>query len=199
MLSTLMHLTHATATNAFVSLSPLSSDDREPLRAIAADRAIWTFWPRDMAIEKWDDNFDWMLGEQDAGRWLFHSVRDSNGALVGQTCYLAIRPEHKGVEIGGTWYVPSAHGTKINPSCKLMLLEHAFACGAQRVELKTHANNARSRAAMLKMGGTFEGIHRCHMLLHNGSWRDTAWFSVLAQEWPSVKAGLEARLRCSVV
>jgi N-acetyltransferase len=189
-----MHLTHVTATTPFARLTPLSPQDREPLRAIASDPAIWTHWPRDMAHEKWDENFDWMLGEQDAGRWLLHTVRDEDGSVVGQTCYLAIRPEHKGVEIGGTWYVPSVHGTKINPACKLMLLDHAFACGAQRVELKTHANNARSRAAMLKMGATFEGVHRCHMLLHDGTWRDTAWYSVLADEWTRMKAGLEARL-----
>jgi N-acetyltransferase len=147
-----------------------------------------------MAPEKWDENFDWMLSEQEAGRWLLHTVRDGDGQIVGQTCYLAMRPEHKGVEIGGTWYAPSVHGTKVNPACKLMLLEHAFACGAGRVELKTNANNARSRAAILKMGAQFEGVHRRHILLYDGSWRDTAWFSVIAEEWPDVKARLEARL-----
>lgn len=189
-----MHLTHATAATPFASLSPLTRQDREPLRAIATDPSIWAHWPRDMAPDKWDSNFDWMLGEQEAGRWLLHTVRDGDGKIVGQTCYLAIRPEHRGVEIGGTWYVSRVQGSKVNPACKLMLLEHAFACGARRVELKTNANNARSRAAMLKLGGTFEGIHRCHMLLYDCSWRDTAWFSVLAEEWAGVKAGLLARL-----
>ena len=140
------------------------------------------------------ESFDWMLAAQTAGRWLLHTVRDGHSTIIGQTCYLAIRPEHKGVEIGGTWYAPSAQGTNVNSSCKLMMLDHAFACGAQRVELKTHANNARSRAAMLKMGATFEGIHRRHMLLYDGSWRDTAWYSVLADEWPDVKTQLETRL-----
>jgi N-acetyltransferase len=190
----MMNLTHATASTPFASLSPLAADDREPLRAIAVDPALWTYWPRDMAASKWDENFDWMMGEQAAGRWLAHTVHGPDGVVIGQTCYLAIRPEHQGVEIGGTWYVPSVHGSKVNPACKLMLLDHAFACGAQRVELKTHAKNARSRAAMAKMGATFEGIHRCHMLLHDGTWRDTAWYSVLADEWAGVKAGLEARL-----
>lgn len=189
-----MILTHATATNQFATLSPLSAQDRDALRIIAADPSIWSHWPRDMAPEKWNENFDWMLAEQEAGRWLLHTVREERGQVVGQTCYLAIRPEHKGVEIGGTWYAPSAQGTKVNPSCKLMMLDHAFACGAQRVELKTNANNARSRAAMLKMGATFEGIHRRHMLLYDGSWRDTAWYSVLADEWPEVKTQLETRL-----
>jgi N-acetyltransferase len=189
-----MHFTHATVGTPFASLAPLAEQDRELLRTLASDPAIWTYWPRNMAPANWDANFDWMLGEQAAERWLLHTVRTPQGELVGQTCYLAIRSEHKGVEIGGTWYLPSVHGSQVNPSCKLMLLEHAFACGAQRVELKTHASNARSRAAMLKMGATFEGIHRRHMLQHDGTWRDTAWYSVLAEEWPRVKAGLEARL-----
>jgi N-acetyltransferase len=189
-----MLFTHATAATPFASLSPLTPEDREPLRRAASDPTIWTYWPRDMAAAKWDANFDWMLNEQAAGRWLLHTVRLPDGRVVGQSCYLAIRPEHKGVEIGGTWYVPSVHGSKVNPSCKLMLIDHAFACGAQRVELKTHASNARSRAAMLKMGATFEGVHRRHMLLHDGTWRDTAWYSVLADEWAEVKVRLEARL-----
>jgi N-acetyltransferase len=194
MLSILMLITHATAATPFASLAALTEADREPLRAAAADPSIWTHWVKDMSPEKWDREFDWMLGEQAAGRWLFHTVRDGESVVVGQTCYLAIRPEHRGVEIGGTWYVPRVHQTKLNPACKLMLLDHAFACGAQRVELKTNALNARSRAAILKLGTTFEGIHRRHMLQHNGIWRDTAWYSVLADEWPGVKAGLQARL-----
>jgi RimJ/RimL family protein N-acetyltransferase len=147
-----------------------------------------------MAASKWDANFDWMLAEQAAGRWLFHTVRAPDGNVLGQTCYLAIHPDNHRVEIGGTWYVPTVHGSHINPACKLMMLDNAFVCGAQRVELKTDANNARSRAAILKMGATFEGIHRQHMLRPDGSWRDTAWYSVLADEWAGVKAGLEARL-----
>jgi N-acetyltransferase len=189
-----MLLTHAVDTTSFAALAALSEQDREPLGAAAIDPAIWTHWPRDMAAHKWDDNFDWMLGEQAAKRWLLHTVRTPGGQIIGQTCYLAIHPDHHRVEIGGTWYVPSVHGSKVNPACKLMLLDNAFGCGAQRVELKTDANNARSRAAILKLGATFEGIHRHHMLRPNGTWRDTAWYSVLAHEWADVKAGLEARL-----
>jgi N-acetyltransferase len=189
-----MLISHVEASTAFATLSPLTPEDRESLRAIANNPAIWTHWVKDMSAAKWDREFDWMLGEQAAGRWLFHTVRDPIGTVIGQTCYLAIRREHKGVEIGGTWYAPNYHATKVNPACKLMMLEHAFACGAQRVELKTNANNARSRAAILKLGASFEGIHRRHMLQQDGSWRDTAWYSILADEWPNVKTGLEARL-----
>jgi RimJ/RimL family protein N-acetyltransferase len=136
-----------------------------------------------------------------AHRPLSHASRDSSPAsggakvkLVGQSCYLNPRPRDAGVEIGSTWYAGSAQGTFVNPAAKLLLIGHAFACGAERVELKTDALNARSRAAMLKMGATFEGIHRRHMRRADGTLRDTAWFSVLREEWPEVKAGLEARL-----
>ena len=177
-----------------VSLAPLTEADRADMQQAAADPALFRYWPRDMAVDTWDQTFDWMLQEQAAGRWLLHTVRAEDGRLLGQTCYLAIRPEHKGLEIGGTWYVADAHGSHVNPACKLALLENAFACGAQRVELKTDARNSRSRAAILKLGATFEGIFRRHILLPDGHWRDTAWFSILRDEWPSVKANLEARL-----
>jgi N-acetyltransferase len=75
-----------------------------------------------------------------------------------------------------------------------LLIGHAFACGAERVELKTDALNAQSRAAMLKLGAVFEGVHRKHMRRADGSLRDTAWFSVVREDWAGVKAGLEARL-----
>jgi N-acetyltransferase len=189
-----MKITHCQSTTPFASLSPLVPEDRDTLRLAAADPTIWTHWPRKMTAERWDQNFDWMLGEQEAGRWLLHTVRDPQGQVIGQTCFLAMRPDDKGVEIGGTWYVPLTHSTKVNPACKLMMLTHAFKCGAERVELKTNANNARSRAAILKLGASFEGIHRHHMLQHDGTWRDSAWYSILSGEWPAAKAGLLARL-----
>jgi N-acetyltransferase len=189
-----MHITHVTAATAFASLSPLVLEDRDALRLVANDPAIWTHWAKDMSAQHWDRQFDWMVGEQAAGRWLLHTVRDGEDRVIGQTCYLAIRPEHKGVEIGGTWYASATHSSKVNPSCKLLLLDHAFASGAERVELKTNANNTRSRAAILKLGASFEGIHRHHMLQDDGTWRDTAWYSILADEWGHVKTDLEARL-----
>jgi N-acetyltransferase len=189
-----MDLRHIALANAHVRLVPLDEAHRAPLREAAAEPATWAHWPRDVVGDGWDATVDWQLAEQAAGRWLVHTVFIPDGRAVGQSCYLALRPEHHSVEIGGTWYAPDMRGGTVNPACKLLLLGHAFACGAQRVELKTDSENARSRAAMLKMGATFEGIHRRHMRRPNGTWRDTAWFSVLAEEWPRVNAGLEARL-----
>ena len=97
-------------------------------------------------------------------------------------------------EIGATWYAPHAQGTKINPAAKYLLLGHAFACGAERVEIKTDSENMRSRAAIVKLGAVFEGVHRHHMRRADGTWRDTAWYSILKAEWPAVKTKLEQRL-----
>lgn len=135
-----------------------------------------------------------------AHRLLSHASRDSSPAsgganrIVGQSCYLAIRPRDAGVEIGGTWYVREAQGTAVNPAAKLALLDNAFAQGAERVEFKTDALNAQSRAALTKLGAIFEGIHRRHLKRHNGTWRDSAYFSIVRDEWPGVREKLEARL-----
>lgn len=189
-----MRLTHCVIETPHVRLAPLAADHEAELAAAAADPAIWAWWPRGDVGADFAAHFAWQMAEQSAGRWLLHMVMAPDGAIVGQSCYLNIRPDHAGVEIGGTWYAPAAQGTKINPAAKLALLSHAFACGAERVELKTDALNARSRAAMEKMGAQFEGVHRRHMRYPDGRWRDTAWYSVIAADWPAVRAGLEARL-----
>jgi len=190
-----MQLVQQTLENAHVRLEPLTEAHRRPLEGPAmADAATWRWWPRDMMGDGWNAQFDWQLAEQAAGRWMLHAVIAPDGGAVGQSCYLNHRPEHRSVEIGGTWYGPAARGTAINPASKRLLLGHAFDSGAERVELKTDALNAASRAAMLKMGASFEGVHRRHMLRPDGSWRDTAWFSVIREEWPRVRDGLDARL-----
>jgi len=111
------------------------------------------------------------------------------------TRYLALRPADRGLEIGWTWLTPAAWGSGANIEAKLLQLGHAFdALGCIRVELKTHAANARSRGAMERLGATFEGIHRKHRIVPGIGVRDTAWYSVLDDEWPAVRAGLLARL-----
>lgn len=118
----------------------------------------------------------------------------ANERIVGQTCYLAIRPEHSGVEIGGTWYAREAQATAINPAAKLLLITHAFACGAERVEFKTDALNVQSRGALTKLGATFEGIFRRQMRRPNGTMRDNAYFSIIRDEWDEVRVKIETRL-----
>jgi RimJ/RimL family protein N-acetyltransferase len=115
--------------------------------------------------------------------------------IVGSTRFLALRPEHRSVEIGWTWLHPSVWGTGVNVEAKLLMLRHAFdAWGCRRVELKTDALNDRSRGAMEAMGATFEGVHRKHMLVRGGENRDSAWYSVTDDDWPRVRDGLAARL-----
>jgi N-acetyltransferase len=115
--------------------------------------------------------------------------------IVGSTRFLALRPEHRSVEIGWTWLHPSAWNTGANVEAKLLQLAHAFdTWGCRRVELKTDALNDRSRRALEALGATFEGIHRKHMLVRGGENRDSAWYSVTDDEWPAVRKRLEERL-----
>src|SRR4051812_11583606 len=118
-----------------------------------------------------------------------------DGRAVGSTSYGDIDLSVGGIEIGWTWYTPALWATAVNPECKLLLLGHAFDdLGAGRVFLKTDALNARSRAAISKLGAAYDGTLRHHRLRSDGSVRDSAYFSVLAAEWPTVRDGLRARL-----
>jgi RimJ/RimL family protein N-acetyltransferase len=123
------------------------------------------------------------------------TVRRKDGRVLGSTRYLALRPEHRSLEIGWTWLHPDAWGTGANVEAKLLMLEHAFErLGCLRVELKTDARNERSRGAMAALPAQFEGVHRKHMLVRGGQRRDSAWYSVLDDEWPEVRANLLRRL-----
>ncbi|HWG55766.1 MAG TPA: GNAT family protein [Gaiellaceae bacterium] len=125
----------------------------------------------------------------------FVTVRRADGRVVGSTRFLALRPEHRSLEIGWTWLHPSAWRTGANVDAKLLQLTDAFErLGCRRVELKTDARNERSRRAMEALPAVFEGIHRKHMLVRDGESRDSAWYSVIDDEWPVVKANLERRL-----
>ena len=135
--------------------------------------------------------------------WLMWTVRLATplgdlpaGAAVGTTSYLEVVPRDSRGEIGFTVYTPPVWATTVNPECKLLLMGFAFEqLGWQRVELKTDIRNTRSQAAIAKLGAVREGILRQHMLRRDGSLRDTVMYSVVADEWDSVRAGLEARLR----
>lgn len=179
--------------NAHVQLLPLAPDHLPGLRVAAADPALWRWWPRPGLDRAFDAGADWLQREVAAERMIAFTV--FHGAtIVGQTCFLALRPEHAGMEIGHTWYAPGVQGSAVNPAAKLLLLDHAFTHGIERVELKTDALNVRSRAAILKLGATFEGVFRHHLRRPDGTWRDTAWYSILATEWPDLRDRLRARL-----
>lgn len=180
--------------NAHVRLEPIEERHRDGLCNIADDESIWRYIPFSIAEMGYTRWFDWLLHEQSGGRWFPFAVLRPNGEIVGQSCYIHPRPRDRCVEIGGTWYAPSVQGTRINPAAKLLLLELAFSCGAERVELKADAANLRSRRAIEKLGCAFEGVLRRHMLRPDGTWRDTAYYSLLREEWPDARRGLEHRL-----
>lgn len=175
-------------------LEPYAPTHRAGLLAAGGDATLFRWWPRAMAGDDFARTLDWLEAEIAAGRWRAFTVMQPDGRILGQTCYLNIDWTHDRVEIGGTWYTAEAQGGVVNPIAKLLMLGAAFDGGAERVELKTDSMNARSRAAILKLGATFEGVFRRHLRRPDGTWRDTAWYSILRDEWPDVRARLLTRI-----
>lgn len=182
--------------NGFVRLEPLAETHREGLRAAcAADREIWaSLYPYSMMGEHFDPFWTRMQAERAAGRALVFAVM-VDGACVGSTGYLNIDRRNRALEIGGTYYRPDQRGGAVNPAAKHLLLRHAFASGARRVRFNVDALNARSLAAMRKLGAVEEGTLRQDRICWTGRVRDTVVFSILADEWPGVSDGLLTRLR----
>lgn len=139
---------------------------------------------------------DAALTAQAAGReQAFATVDRSSGRIVGSTRYLNIEPAHRRLEIGYTWLAPAWQKSAINSEAKLLMLDHAFdRLGANRVEFKTDARNDPSRTALLGIGASFEGIFRRHMIVQQGVLRDSAYYSVVIDEWPAVRRQLEQRV-----
>jgi RimJ/RimL family protein N-acetyltransferase len=178
----------------FVALEPFMAAHRGSLIAAAQAPGIFTHMPYDMS-RGYGPQFDWHMGEIARGAYVSYAVRRlGDGVLVGATSYLAMVPEHARVEIGSTWYMPQAQASAVNPEAKYLLLGNAFAKGWNRVEFKTDSRNARSRAAIAKLGATQDGIMRAHMWMPQGYWRDSVYFSILGGEWPAAKARLEERI-----
>lgn len=177
-------------------LEPFVEAHREPLRAAAADPDLWRFHYLNLHGQTFDRYFDHYLAETAAGRECAFVIFDkATGQVAGSSAYLAIVPMHKRLEIGSTWYAKSFQGGRTNPAAKRLLIGHAIETrGWNRVEFKLDSRNARSWAAMKKLGAVEEGIHRNHMLLPDGHIRHSVWFSITPDDWPGVKAGLEARL-----
>ena len=118
-----------------------------------------------------------------------------NNRMVGSTSYLDVAPKRKIAEIGSTWYSSEVQGTVVNPECKYLLLKHAFEdWSAIRVQLGTDVKNVHSQRAILKLGAKFEGRLRNHGIRPDGSIRDSMLYSIISEEWPTVKKGLEARI-----
>jgi N-acetyltransferase len=181
----------------FVRLVPLTLEHVDSLCAVGLDPSLWTWTP--VRISDCDAMRVFVveaLAEQEAGSALpFATMVRELGQVVGSTRFMSIAPSHRRVEIGGTWIAPAWQRTRANTEAKYLMLRHAFeAWKCMRVELKTHAQNAKSRAAILRIGAIEEGTLRKHLLQADGSIRDSVYFSILDDEWPNVKLKLEAML-----
>lgn len=179
----------------YVRLEPLEERHRELVRPAAQHPEIFTVTTSALGT-LYDPYIDAALRRSDGVHELAFAVfYRPYGHYVGMTRYLNIDEPNKRLEIGSTWYEPSVWAGKVNPECKYLLMQHAFeTLKFNRVEYKTDVRNARSRAAILKLGATEEGIFRKHMVLADGHVRDSVYFSIVNDEWPAAKVGLEKRL-----
>jgi len=181
--------------NRFVRLEPLADAHAADLRAACdADPEIWTaLYPFSWAGEHFAPTWKRGMRDRDAGTYLPYAVM-VDGRCAGTTAYLTPDPANASVEIGSTYYRPEVRGGPVNPAAKRLLLAHAFDSGARRVQFKVDALNARSRAAVTKLGAVQEGVLRQDRVAWTGRIRDTVFFSVLADEWPAVRDRLDVRL-----
>ena len=181
----------------YVSVIPLTMDHHDDLVEAAADGELHRLWytmipkPEDVGVE-----IERRLGLRKTGSMLPFAIIDkASGKAVGMTTYMNIDAANRRLEIGSTWYRQSVQKSPLNTECKLLLLQHAFEkldCIA--VEFRTHFMNQQSRRAIERLGAKLDGILRSTMVLANGSLRDTAVYSIIASEWPAVKANLSWQL-----
>ena len=184
-----LHGTHA-------ALVPLSPDHAGELAEAAADGDLHELWYTTIpAPDAVPAEIARRLALRERGTMLPFAVLDAAGKTVGMTTYMNIDATARRVEIGSTWVGRSAQRGPLNTECKAMLLRHAFEeldCIA--VEFRTHYINHQSRRAIERLGAKLDGILRAHMVMANGTIRDTAVYSIVAPEWPTVKAHLQWQL-----
>ena len=189
-----------------VTLISLEKEHFPELESLSKDQKIWEFYPFDGTnSEKFTNAFELALLEMKSGtQFPFVIFHKKDNKIIGSTRYLDIQPKHKKLEIGWTWLQPDYWATDVNLECKLLLLSHCFeVLQLSRVQLKTDENNQRSRKAIQKIGGEFEGILRNDMVRDNGTKRNSAYYSIIEEEWPNKKAILisllnERRILCNI-
>ena len=180
-----------------VELVPLAMEHLEELKLAVADGELWRLWytfapePERMA-----DEITRRLGLQAGGTMLPFAVLEAGtGRAVGMTTYMSVDGVNRRVEIGSTWYARRVQRTGLNTEAKLLLLGHAFdRLGCIAVEFRTHFMNQQSRRAIERLGAKLDGVLRSHSVAPNGTVRDTCVYSVIAGEWPTVRAHLEWEL-----
>jgi RimJ/RimL family protein N-acetyltransferase len=184
-----------------VRLEPMAADALDAQAAALAvavtDGTLWnsrvTTIPRPEGMRAYVEK---ALAELAAGRSLPFVTRDrASGRIVGTTRFMNIEAAHRRLEIGTTWLAQSFQRTAVNTEAKLLMLSHAFEtlrCIA--VDIRTHEKNAQSRAAIERLGAKLDGVLRNHMIMPDGTVRNTASYSIIDAEWPAIRARLEARL-----
>lgn len=193
-----MVLSPVTLTGQYVRLEPLSESHVPGLVAVGLHDDIWEH----MLYGRVRSEADMLVWVQDIlsraakGTDLpFTVIHLDSGGVAGATRYLNIAPKDRGLEIGGTWYGHDFQRTAVNTECKYLLMQYAFeTLGCIRVQFKTDTRNVRSQKAIERIGAKREGVFRNHMILPDGRYRDSVYFSVIENEWPDVKIRLEQML-----
>ena len=179
-----------------VNLTPLAADDTPALAAAAADGDLWDLWYTSVPAPGDERAYvDAALAMRENLGAMPFTVRDAQGEVVGSTRYFNVDRTNRRLEIGHTWYAKRVQRTALNTEAKLLLLGHAFEkLDAIAVEFRTHFMNHQSRAAIARLGAKQDGILRNHQIGRDGILRDTVVFSIIASEWPAVRANLQLKL-----
>lgn len=180
-----------------VALRPLEAGDLDDLFAVASDPEIWKLTSVDYSVrDVFYPNFTTALEDRRSGRaYPFVILDRASGRIVGTTRFLDIHPADRKLEIGVTWMAPACWGTGANMESKFLLLQYCFeVLHAHRVQFRAKADNLRSRRALEKIGASFEGVRRKDKIEPGGTPRNTAYYSVVDDEWPAIKAALAGRL-----
>jgi N-acetyltransferase len=192
-----VNLTPITLEGSHVRLEPLKESHHDALCAVGLDPDLWTLIPtRILDPDQMMRVIRTQLSDQEKGTSIpFATVDRASGKVVGATRFMNIDVPNKRVEIGSTWIAKPWQRTAINTEAKYLMMSHAFeTLGCNRVEWKTDMLNTQSRNAILRLGAKQEGIFRQHIVTWSGRLRDTVYFSVIAPEWPEIKANLEAKI-----
>jgi len=185
-----------TLRGAHARLEPLSPDHCGGLAEAVKDGELWKLWYTFVpTAEGMSKEIDRRLGLQKAGSMLPFTVFDAEGKIAGMTTYMNVDTPNRRVEIGSTWYARRVQRSALNTQCKLLLLAHAFeTLDCIAVEFRTHFFNHQSRRGIERLGAKQDGILRNHQIAPNGTLRDTVVYSIIASEWPTVKAHLSYQL-----
>ena len=186
-----------TLTGPSIRIRPLLAEDAANLAGLTSLETFKyyvTSVPASQDPEGWQPFVDYILNTPSIHGQVIEDLQ--TGQILGMSNYLDIREVDLQVEVGMTWYIEERRGTTLNPEAKLLVLTHAFeTLGCIKVTLKADDRNEHSKAAILKLGAKPEGVFKKHRLTPWGEFRDTAWFAIIAEDWPEIKSRLQSRIQ----